>query len=153
MNELLQNERDNKSAVGEHAMSIINQKVHVPDDIVCALLQGRLNQSDCLIHGYLIDGFPLSIKQWTRFSQWNMMPSIVVCYRVDNSEIEYNIKNSKIDLSNGDLYDKDAIGFLPEEIQRRLKDPQPELSTRMRERIKTIDNVFAEIEKKLKNRC
>ena len=133
MNELLQNELHNKSAVGEHAMSLINQKLNVSDDIVCALLQGRINQSDCLIHGYLVDGFPLSIKQWTRFSQWHMMPSIVVCYRVDNSEIEHNIKNSKIDLSNGDLYDKDATDILPEEIQRRLKDPEPVLLTRMRE--------------------
>ena len=129
----MQNERDNKSAIGEHAMSLKQQKLNVPDDIVCSLIQGRLMQSDCLINGYLLDGFPLTIKQWKRFMQWHMMPSIVVCYRVDNSEIEYNIKNSQIDVSDGEIYDKSMIPNLPENIQKKLQDPQPEILERMKE--------------------
>ena len=129
----MQNERDNKSAIGEHAMSLKQQKLNVPDDIVCSLIQGRLMQSDCLINGYLLDGFPLTIKQWKRFMQWHMMPSIVVCYRVDNSEIEYNIKNSQIDVSDGEIYDKSMIPNLPENIQKKLQDPQPEILDRMKE--------------------
>ena len=129
----MQNERDNKSAIGEHAMSLKQQKLNVPDDIVCSLIQGRLMQSDCLINGYLLDGFPLTIKQWKRFMQWHMMPSIVVCYRVDNSEIEYNIKNSQIDISDGEIYDKSMVSNLPENIQKKLQDPQPEILDRMKE--------------------
>ena len=129
----MQNERDNKSAIGEHAMSLKQQKLNVPDDIVCSLIQGRLMQSDCLINGYLLDGFPLTIKQWKRFMQWHMMPSIVVCYRVDNSEIEYNIKNSQIDVSDGEIYDKSMVSNLPENIQKKLQDPQPEILDRMKE--------------------
>ena len=129
----MQNERDNKSAIGEHAMSLKQQKLNVPDDIICSLIQGRLMQSDCLINGYLLDGFPLTIKQWKRFMQWHMMPSIVVCYRVDNSEIEYNIKNSQIDVSDGEIYDKSMVSNLPENIQKKLQDPQPEILDRMKE--------------------
>ena len=114
-------------------MSLKQQKLNVPDDIVCSLIQGRLMQSDCLINGYLLDGFPLTIKQWKRFMQWHMMPSIVVCYRVDNSEIEYNIKNSQIDVSDGEIYDKSMIPNLPENIQKKLQDPQPEILDRMKE--------------------
>lgn len=58
------------------------------------------------------------------------MPSIVVCYRVDNSEIEYNIKSAKIDLTNGEIYDSHMVEYLPEEIAKKVKDPSPEILDR-----------------------
>jgi len=125
----------------------------VPDDIICPLVQNRINQTDCQIHGYFLDGFPVTIKQWNRFCQWHTMPSIVVCYRVDNSELEYNIKHSKIDPENGEVYHDTETELLPADVQARLEVTGEDIRELLRTRTKCIDKVFGEMDKRIKSRC
>lgn len=130
---LLESERVNKTQIAAYLPTLLKRKLLVPDDVICPLVQNRINQTDCQIHGYFLDGFPVTIKQWNRFCQWHTMPSIVVCFRVDNSELEYNIKHSKIDPENGEVYHDTEIEILPEEVQKRLVETGEDVKNMLRE--------------------
>jgi adenylate kinase family enzyme len=129
---LLELEREKKSQIGQHSLSILQQKLQTPDDIICSLVQHRINQTDCMMHGYFLDGFPITNKQWERFQQWHVQPSIVICYRVDSSEIQDNIDKSHIDLTNGEIYDAAELADMPDEAKEGLVPTSDEIKDRLR---------------------
>ena len=47
----------------------------VADDAIAALLKHRINQKDCITQGWVIAGFPTSIKQAEVFQKAEIVPS------------------------------------------------------------------------------
>lgn len=62
MGDLLRAEAKSGSDLGQKINGIINNGQLVPDEIVFALLEERINMSDCGL-GYILDGFPRSLEQ------------------------------------------------------------------------------------------
>ena len=52
----------NSTALGLEAQSYMNQGKLVPDDLINAMVEDRIQQSDCA-NGYLLDGFPRTLVQ------------------------------------------------------------------------------------------
>jgi adenylate kinase len=60
--DMLRAARDAKTEVGLKADQFMSRGQLVPDEIIIALIQDRLEQPDCR-RGYLLDGFPRTIGQ------------------------------------------------------------------------------------------
>ena len=59
--DMLRAARDAKTEVGQKADQYMSAGELVPDDIIVAIIEERLQESDC--QGYLLDGFPRTIAQ------------------------------------------------------------------------------------------
>ncbi len=60
--DMLRAARDARTDVGRKADEFMSSGQLVPDDIIVAIIRGRLEQPDCR-EGYLLDGFPRTIAQ------------------------------------------------------------------------------------------
>lgn len=49
--------------VGLLAKSYIDAGKLVPDEVTCEIVQGRLQETDCVENGFMLDGFPRTIPQ------------------------------------------------------------------------------------------
>ena len=85
--------------------------------------------------------------------QWHMMPSIVVMYRVDNSEIEYNIKHAHIDTRNGEIHDAFHLENIDEKDREFIVKIDENMAEKLRQKRKDSDTMFDEIDKKIGSRC
>lgn len=53
----------NKTEIGMLAKSYTDKGQLVPDEVTCKIVEERLAREDCKEKGYLLDGFPRTIKQ------------------------------------------------------------------------------------------
>jgi adenylate kinase len=60
--DLLRQQRRERTPLGLMADELIQQGKLVPDDLVNAMVQDRLAQTDC-VRGYILDGFPRTLAQ------------------------------------------------------------------------------------------
>lgn len=54
--------------------------VDLPDDILLRVVDARLNQSDCRVNGWILDGFPQSEAQVHLLNSLSIKPSLVVFF-------------------------------------------------------------------------
>lgn len=60
--DMLRDEVKSKSSLGKSAKSLMDRGDLVPDDIIIAMIEKRIQMSDC-INGFILDGFPRTLKQ------------------------------------------------------------------------------------------
>ena len=60
--DMLREEVKSKSDLGKSAKSLMDRGDLVPDDIIIAMIEKRIQMSDC-INGFILDGFPRTLKQ------------------------------------------------------------------------------------------
>ena len=77
--DMLRNEVESNSELGKSAKSIMDRGDLVSDNIIMAMIEKRIQMSDCN-NGFILDGFPRTLKQAVELDQL-----------LDNSKI--NIKN------------------------------------------------------------
>ena len=77
--DMLRNEVKSESELGKSAKSIMDRGDLVSDNIIMAMIEKRIQMSDCN-NGFILDGFPRTLKQAVELDQL-----------LDNSKI--NIKN------------------------------------------------------------
>ena len=77
--DMLRNEVNSQSELGKSAKSIMDRGDLVSDNIIMAMIEKRIQMSDCN-NGFILDGFPRTLKQAVELDQL-----------LDNSKI--NIKN------------------------------------------------------------
>lgn len=53
----------NKTEIGLLAKSYTDKGQLVPDEVTCKIVEERLSREDCKSKGYLLDGFPRTIRQ------------------------------------------------------------------------------------------
>ena len=60
--DMLRDEVKSESDLGKIAKSLMDRGDLVPDDIIIAMIEKRIQMSDC-INGFILDGFPRTLKQ------------------------------------------------------------------------------------------
>jgi adenylate kinase len=68
--DMLRESVNSKNKIGEIIKNIIENGKLVSDEIVCDLINKRINQKDC-INGFLLDGFPRTVTQAFYLSEKN----------------------------------------------------------------------------------
>ena len=60
--DMLRDEVKSETSLGKNAKSLMDRGDLVPDDIIIAMIEKRIQMSDC-INGFILDGFPRTLKQ------------------------------------------------------------------------------------------
>lgn len=92
-----------KTSLGLSAKKIMDAGQLISDDIIIALVQERLNKSDCE-RGFLLDGFPRTIPQAKALQEANIPLDYVIEIAVDDEEIVKRISGRRVHLGSGRVY-------------------------------------------------
>jgi adenylate kinase len=89
--------------VGLKAKSIMEAGGLVSDDIMIALVQDRIQQSDCA-HGFLLDGFPRTLAQAKALTDAHVPIDYVVELRVNEDDIVKRMTGRRVHEPSGRTY-------------------------------------------------
>ena len=64
----------------------------VPDEIVINLVKERLEQPDCLINGWILDGWPTTPEQIIRLRELGITPQLVVALELGDALVYEKIE-------------------------------------------------------------
>lgn len=89
--------------VGLHAKAIMDAGQLVPDDVIIALVETRIEQADCK-KGFLFDGFPRTLPQAEAIRKRHIFIDFVIEIAVDDEEIVKRLSGRRIHPSSGRVY-------------------------------------------------
>lgn len=81
----------------------------VPDSITCSLIEQRLRQSDCMVNGWVLEGFPDSKTQSNLLTAMNVNPSMVVLFEQSITQSLERLGKRRIDQKTGCYYNLDLV--------------------------------------------
>lgn len=93
------------SPLGMQVKSVMDAGELVSDDLIIALVEERLSQSDCQ-HGFLLDGFPRTLAQAEALDRLPFPIHHVVEIRVDDDAIVERITGRLTHAASGRVYHK-----------------------------------------------
>lgn len=140
--DLLRQHRKDHTPLGLTADELMAKGQLVPDDLVNAMVAGRLAQQDCA-RGYILDGFPRTLAQAEWLDQHltssnSALPVVVVSLLVDRQDLLQRITGRRI-CPQGHIYNVysqppvvagvcDVDG---EKLEQRKDDTEPVFESRM----------------------
>jgi adenylate kinase len=92
-----------ESPLGITAKKIMDEGGLVPDDIILALVQERLEQCDCA-HGCLFDGFPRTLAQAEALRTKGIHIDHIIEISVPDEEIIKRMSGRRVHLASGRTY-------------------------------------------------
>lgn len=99
--------------IGERAKSYMNQGLLVPDDLVIELVQERVKRADCA-QGFILDGFPRTLRQAEALRTANIDIDFVVEIEVGDGEILRRMSGRRVHLASGRSY---HVEFNPPKVE------------------------------------
>lgn len=102
----------------------------VPDDIVAPLVLARLQRSDCQQRGWVLEGFPRTLRQATLLAKAKVLPSRCVVLEADDKTCLDRVTALRYDPVTGDSYNLKTSASLPaaavvKRLQQRAEDAEP----------------------------
>lgn len=91
------------SALGERVKKIMDAGELVPDDVIIELVKSRIAENDCA-KGYLLDGFPRTLKQAQAITEANIPLDFVIEIKVDNDIIVDRMSGRMVHPGSGRVY-------------------------------------------------
>jgi adenylate kinase len=91
------------TALGLEAKKVMDAGQLVPDDMILGLVQERLKQPDCAT-GYLLDGFPRTVRQAEALRYLGVDLGYVLEIRVPDAEIIARMGGRRAHLASGRTY-------------------------------------------------
>ncbi|KAF0704446.1 adenylate kinase [Buchnera aphidicola (Aphis craccivora)] len=125
-----------KNKIGKTVYKILKNGELVSDNIVCDLIYERINQKDC-IKGFLLDGFPRTIKQAKYISNLGIKINFVFEFIVPDALILQRISGRRIHLPSGRTY---HIHFNPPQQEGKDDITKEKLIIREDDKIESIQN-------------
>lgn len=89
--------------LGQQAKQVMESGALVSDDIILGLIEERIAQPDCA-RGFLLDGFPRTLKQADGLAAMNIMLDHVIEIRVDDEAIVERMSGRRIHPASGRTY-------------------------------------------------
>jgi adenylate kinase len=96
----------NGTDAGLAAKSYVDSGGLVPDEIVIAMLQDRVEQDDCA-NGYILDGFPRNVPQAQALDRMGVVIDKVIVIEVDDEAIVARLGGRRVCQSCGSSYHLD----------------------------------------------
>ena len=118
---ILENEIKAKTLKGQISTDMIEKNEPVPDRIIGKLIEDRLNQPDCRINGWILEGFPANEVQARILRQTKQNVSLVVELELDDDDILQHNSEKRIDPITGRIYNMKSEDLMPDPtIESRL---------------------------------
>ncbi len=115
--DILRDAVNNKTELGLKAKSYMDKGELVPDDIMIGIIKEVLSSERCK-NGFILDGFPRTIKQAEAleqiFNELNIKLDYVISLEVDDDEIIKRLTNRRICKNCGAVYNL-LIDKIPED--------------------------------------
>ncbi|QCI17287.1 adenylate kinase [Buchnera aphidicola (Aphis helianthi)] len=125
-----------KNKIGKRIFNILKNGELVSDNIVCDLVYQRIQKKDC-IQGFLLDGFPRTIKQAKYISHLGIKINFVFEFIVPDQLILQRISGRRIHIQSGRTY---HIQFNPPQEDGKDDITKENLIIREDDKIKSIQN-------------
>jgi adenylate kinase len=118
--DLLKEETNKDTTRGKIITKFLAKGELVPSVIVISLVERRLKESDCIVNGWIMDGFPKTIEQVSLLTQMKIAPTKVVILECKEDVCIDRLKMKRIDPNTGIFYN--LIDNPPEEreVEERL---------------------------------
>lgn len=124
----------------------IEEGMTVPDEILLPIIEKRLNQSDCKLNGWILDGFPQSEGQINFLTSLKIKPSLVCSFEMTEQQCFSRISNRKVDPTTGDIYDVTISPPAYEDIASRLVPSTRDTKEICQNRCLMFNDMFPRIE-------
>lgn len=93
-----------KTAIGLKAQPFMNNGLLVPDELMLGMLHERINKPDCKTKGFLLDGFPRSVKQAEFLVQHSILPDAVILLEAPDAVVIDRISGRRTDPVTKNVY-------------------------------------------------
>ncbi|EQC35827.1 hypothetical protein SDRG_06581 [Saprolegnia diclina VS20] len=90
--------------LGRQAKAAMDTGDLVPDDVIIRMLLERLGAADCILRGWLLDGFPRTRAQVDALLARGLRPDLVLVLHVPDDEVVSRIAGRRIDPTTGASY-------------------------------------------------
>jgi len=119
--ELLEREITRKSVIGREVEGLIREGKLVSDDIITDLVSQRLNETDCKINGWTLEGYPKNEAQVIMLKTMKQIPSLIVLLEVDDGVIYERHEYKKVNPLTGEIFNlKDSNVFSNKKLLKKL---------------------------------
>eukprot|EP00331_Platyophrya_macrostoma_P033037 CAMPEP_0176444716 /NCGR_PEP_ID=MMETSP0127-20121128/23237_1 /TAXON_ID=938130 /ORGANISM="Platyophrya macrostoma, Strain WH" /LENGTH=452 /DNA_ID=CAMNT_0017830295 /DNA_START=17 /DNA_END=1375 /DNA_ORIENTATION=- len=150
--QLLKDQIARKTEIGKLSLSMINKGELVPDDVVASLVTTRIQQPDCRVHGYILDGFPKTKHQLLLLEELKIQPALIIILEANDDLVYKRLANRRIDPVSGSIYDEEAARYLDPLITTRLfpvPNEKPEILqkrlSRWKDLLKNVEQDFSSL--------
>lgn len=118
-NQLLRDQINRKTEAGRNAAATINTGERVPDYLIAQFVMSRLQEPDCRINGWVLDGYPKTVEQLQYMKEFKVMPTHVIFLDCPDALVYERTEKRRLDPVSGEYY---SILNLPEdeEVKSRL---------------------------------
>jgi len=143
------------SEFGRQAQEIMSAGGLVSDDIMIGLIRERLNQSDVLERGFILDGFPRTRAQGEALLTLNLDIKALLLLDVDDDSVVERVCGRRIDPQTGRIYHL-SFDPPPEDIADRLTQRADDCEDVVRSRLQkykdnlsAVEDLFSNIVKRI----
>lgn len=105
---------------GVKAKPYVHSSIQVPDDIVIPIVLERLKQVDCVEHGFLLDGFPRSIRQHAALVDASFSYRLAFMLHAPRDTLDRRIRYRRLDPETDLLYNLRSRPTDSQEVLERL---------------------------------
>eukprot|EP00607_Mallomonas_marina_P002379 CAMPEP_0182425590 /NCGR_PEP_ID=MMETSP1167-20130531/12051_1 /TAXON_ID=2988 /ORGANISM="Mallomonas Sp, Strain CCMP3275" /LENGTH=282 /DNA_ID=CAMNT_0024606449 /DNA_START=122 /DNA_END=970 /DNA_ORIENTATION=- len=133
--------------LGRVAQSHMDAGQLVPDELVIDVIKERLNQEDCRLRGWLLDGFPRTERQASALIDAGLLPDVFILLDVADNLLVDRVTGRRIDPISGKIYHKiynpplDRV--VAERLVQRSDDTEAKIKVRIQEYKSHIDSVIS----------
>jgi len=101
---LLEEEIKGKTVKGQIAIELMEKGEEVSDKVMGKIVEERLNQPDCKVNGWVLEGFPLNEAQARILKQERHTPSTVIELGISDEAAFERSESKRIDPTTGKVY-------------------------------------------------
>ena len=118
--DLLKNEFQSNPGIKQLVQASLESGNAAPDDIILRLVDARLQQSDCRVNGWVLDGFPETDAQVNLLRAMKITPTRVIIFDMPVEESVRRLGQRRVDPHTGEVYDQDYNKPTSQVVQARL---------------------------------
>ena len=135
-----------RAPLGVQAEQYMQAGQLVPDDLIISIVVARLQESDCAVHGWMLDGFPRSAAQAAALREAGFQPDHAIQLVVPDDVLVERVVNRRLDPVTGKIYNvKDRLPE-SEEVAARVVQRPDDTEEVARKRLATYYSNLAALE-------
>ena len=109
--DLLRDEVARGTTIGKKVQALMAGGQFVPDEIICDMVLVRLKEKDCVLNGWILDGFPRTVPQVHYLNQANIAIDVTLVLHIDSKIVVERMQNRRVDPLTKIIYN--LKGVLP----------------------------------------